>query len=82
MPARKPKSAVKAAVKKGDAVEWSSSQGVIEGTVERTLTRHTKIKSHEVAASPENPEILVRSDKTGALAAHKPSAVRKRGSTR
>ena len=80
MPARTTKSATKT-VKKGDSVSWSSSQGVIKGTVERTLTKPMKIKNHEVAASPEHPEILVRSDKTGALAAHKPSAIRKRKSS-
>jgi hypothetical protein len=37
-----------------------------------------KIKDHKVAASPENPEYLVKSGKTGAEAAHKPSELRKR----
>jgi hypothetical protein len=37
-----------------------------------------KIKSHVVAASKKNPEYLVESEKTGAIAAHKPSALKKR----
>jgi hypothetical protein len=64
--------------RKGDAVAWNASQGETHGTVERTLTAPTDIEGHHVAASPESPEYLVRSDKTGAEAAHKPSALRPR----
>lgn len=66
------------ALKKGDKVEWESSQGTVRGTVEKKLTSPTHIKTHKVAASPENPEYLVRSDKTGAKAAHKPESLKKR----
>ena len=66
------------ALKKGDAVRWSSSQGTVEGHVVKTLTTPIDIKGHHVAASKENPEVLVRSDKTGAEAAHKPAALKKR----
>ena len=65
-------------LKKGDKVEWDSSQGTIEGTVEKKLTEPMKIKSHEVKASEDNPEYLVTSDKTGAQAAHKPEELRKK----
>jgi len=61
----------------GDKVEWDSSQGKVKGTVEKKLTSPTKIKSHEVKASKDNPEFLVKSDKTGAEAAHKPDELRK-----
>ena len=63
--------------KPGDRVEWDSSQGEVAGHVKKKLVAPTKIKEHHVAASPENPEILVQSDKTGALAAHKPKALKK-----
>ena len=43
----------------------------------RKLTRPTTIKTHKVAASPDNPEYLVESGKTGAQAAHKPTELRK-----
>ncbi len=65
-------------LKKGDHVEWKASQGTIEGEVVKTLTSETKIKGHTVAASREHPEILVRSTKTGAEAAHKPAALKKK----
>jgi Hypervirulence associated proteins TUDOR domain len=41
------------------------------------LTWPGKIKGHEVAASEDNPEYLVRSEKSGKIAAHKPSALRR-----
>jgi hypothetical protein len=45
--------------------------------VERKLTAPSKIKGHAVAASKDNPEYLVVSDKTGARAAHKAEALTK-----
>ena len=61
----------------GDKVQWQSPQGTVHGTVKKKLTAHATIKGHEVAASPDNPEYLVVSDKTGAEAAHKASALKK-----
>ena len=64
--------------RKGDAVAWDTPQGETHGTVERKLTSPMRLKGHDVAASTENPEYLVKSAKTGAEAAHKPSALRKK----
>jgi hypothetical protein len=63
--------------KAGDHVAWDHSQGTSEGKVVRKLTRPTTINTHKVAASPENPEYLVESGKTGARAAHRPSELRR-----
>jgi len=63
--------------RKGDKVEWHSSQGTVHGTVLQKLTEPTDIKGHHVAASPDEPQYLVRSDKTGAEAAHKAEALKK-----
>ena len=65
------------AFKAGDKVQWHSPQGTIQGTVKKKLTAQTAIKGHSVAASPAHPEYLVVSDKTGAEAAHKASALQK-----
>ena len=65
-------------LKAGDKVAWNSSQGEVKGKVVRRQTSPTKIKGHEVKASPENPEYIVKSDRTGAEAAHKPEALKKR----
>ena len=63
-------------LKKGDEVTWKSHGGTAHGTVEKKQTSPTTIKGHKVAASPENPEFIVRSD-NGGKAAHKESALRK-----
>ena len=63
-------------LKKGDHVEWETSQGKTEGTVEKKLTSPTDIKSHHVAASKDNPEYLVETS-SHKEAAHKPDELHK-----
>lgn len=63
--------------KGGDQVEWMTSQGKTSGTVKKKLTSKTKVKGHKVAASKDNPEYLVESEKSGKKAAHKPEALKK-----
>jgi len=62
--------------KEGERVEWKSTQGTVKGVVKRKLTEPTDIKGHHVAASDDNPEYLVESDRTGKEAAHKPEALK------
>ena len=63
--------------KPGDKVSWNSSQGKVHGSVEKKVTSPMKIKGHDVKASKDNPEVLVKSSKTGAKAAHKPEGLKK-----
>ena len=71
---------------KGDKVQLESSQGTIlqrrgsanEGTIEKKLIEPTDIKKHHVDASKDDPQYLVKSDKTGKEAAHKPGSLSKR----
>lgn len=65
-------------LKPGDTVSWDTSQGKTHGTVEKKQTSRTHIKGHTVAASEEDPQYIVRSEKTGEKAAHKPEALTKR----
>lgn len=65
-------------LKRGDKVEWDTSQGKTHGTVEQKQTSPTRIKTHKVAASKDDPQYIVRSDKSGKKAAHKPEALKKR----
>ncbi len=65
-------------LKAGDKVAWNTSQGETHGEVVKTLTKPTNIKTHKVAASKDNPEVLVKSAKSGDLAAHKPGSLKKR----
>ncbi|WP_156689229.1 DUF2945 domain-containing protein [Mycobacterium sp. Marseille-P9652] len=63
--------------RKGDKVEWKSHGQTVEGTVERKITSDTEAAGRRVRASKDDPQYLVRSDKTGADAVHKPDALRR-----
>ncbi|WP_112238687.1 hypervirulence associated TUDOR domain-containing protein [Kribbella monticola] len=65
--------------RKGDAVEWDSHGGTAQGKVERKITERTEAGGRTVDASPDEPQYLVRSDKSGGTAVHKPSALRRIG---
>ena len=65
------------AFKAGDKVSWNSTQGKVIGTVKKKLTAPMDIKTHHVAASPDNPQLLVESASSGKVAAHKPAALKK-----
>ena len=64
-------------LKVGDHVSWDTSQGKTTGKVKKKLTQPTEIKGHHVAASPDNPEYLVETDKSHKEAAHKPGELKK-----
>ena len=64
-------------VKVGDKVGWDSSGGHSTGKVVKKLTSATKIKGHKVAASKDDPQYLVESEKSGKQAAHKPESLTK-----
>jgi uncharacterized protein YijF (DUF1287 family) len=63
--------------KAGDKVSWNTSQGRTHGVVVRRLTAETHIKNHKVAATPDAPQYLVRSNSSGEEAAHKPAALKR-----
>jgi hypothetical protein len=71
--------AKKKTLKPGTKVRWNTSQGETAGTVVKRQTRATKIKTHKVAASNDNPEYIVRSAKSGKTAAHKRRALKTAG---
>jgi hypothetical protein len=64
-------------LKAGDKVSWDSSGGHSTGKVVKKQTSPTQIKGHKVAASKDNPEYIVKSDKSGKIAAHKPDELKK-----
>jgi len=61
--------------RKGDDVEWSSHGNTVEGTVEEKITEDTKAGGRQVRASDDDPQYLVKSDKTGKEAVHKPESL-------
>jgi hypothetical protein len=65
--------------KPGDKVVWSShGRDDTPGVVVRKITSETTAGGREVKASPEEPQYLVRSEKSGGEAVHKPSTLKRR----
>ena len=66
--------------KQGDKVVWSShGKDDTPGVVERKITSDTEAGGRTVKASEDEPQYLVRSEKSGGEAMHKPSALTKKG---
>ena len=63
--------------KKGDKVEWDSHGGKAVGVVEKKITSDTEAAGRTVRASKDEPQYLVKSEKSGGEAVHKPDALRK-----
>ena len=63
--------------KKGDKVEWDSHGGKAVGVVEEKITSDTEAAGRTVRASKDEPQYLVKSEKSGGEAVHKPDALRK-----
>ena len=61
----------------GDRGGWKTSQGKTTGTVVGVKTKPFSIKGTDLKASKDKPKVVVRSEKTGAKAGHKPSALQK-----
>ena len=61
----------------GDHVEWNSEVGRVRGTIKKIITSEIKFKSYTVHASKEEPQYLIKSDKTDHMAMHKGSALKK-----
>ena len=62
---------------KGDQVSWKSHGGTAEGPVVAKITEDTTEAGRTVRASEDDLQYLVRSDKSGGEAVHKPSALKK-----
>ncbi|WP_432563806.1 hypervirulence associated TUDOR domain-containing protein [Kineococcus sp. SYSU DK003] len=64
-------------VKKGDEVSWNTSQGKTEGKVVKKETDDFELYGQQRRASKDDPQVIVKSDKSGKEAAHKESSVEK-----
>lgn len=65
--------------KVGDHVSWNSEAGRVRGTIKKKVTSPSKFKNYTVRASKEEPQYLIKSDKTDHLAMHKGTALKKIG---
>ena len=60
----------------GDRVSWNTSQGRTRGEVVERRTKTFSLAKQKFTASEDEPMFVVKSEQTGARAAHKPSALR------
>ena len=60
----------------GDHVEWNSEAGRVRGTIKKKHTSKITFKGYTVHASKEEPQYLIKSDKSDHLAMHKGSALK------
>ena len=63
---------------KGDKVSWKTHGTTTEGKVEKKITSETEAGGRKVKASKDEPQYLVKSDKSGGEAVHKPGALKKK----
>jgi hypothetical protein len=68
-----------AELKIGDRVSWNSEAGRVTGVIKKKVVAATKFKGYTVHASTEEPQYLIESEKTGHMAMHKGSALRRLG---
>ena len=61
----------------GDHVEWNSEAGYVRGTIKKRITSAIRFKTYTVRASKEEPQYLIKSDKTDHIAMHKGAALKK-----
>ncbi|MBE0543074.1 MAG: DUF2945 domain-containing protein [Verrucomicrobia bacterium] len=66
----------------GDHVEWNSEAGRVRGTIKKKVTSAIMFKTYTVRASKEDPQYLIKSDKTDHLAMHKGAALKRIRKTR
>ena len=58
-------------------MEWNSEAGHVRGKIKKKVTSAIKFKTYTVRATAEEPQYLIKSDKTDHMAMHKGSALRK-----
>jgi hypothetical protein len=61
--------------KVGDHVRWNSEAGLVHGVIIRKLTSNARFKGYTHHASKEEPQYMIKSDKTDHVAIHKGSAL-------
>ncbi|ARJ04479.1 hypothetical protein GCM10010988_32650 [Cnuibacter physcomitrellae] len=62
---------------RGDEVSWKTHGTETQGKVEKRITSDTEEAGRTVRASEDDPQYLVKSDKSGREAVHKPESLHK-----
>ncbi len=62
--------------KRGDHVEWNSEAGRISGVIVKKIVSDVRVKGYVHHATKDDPQYLIKSDKTDHVAIHKGSALK------
>jgi len=65
------------AFKRGDHVEWNSEAGRVRGVILKKIVKDIRVKGYVHHASRDEPQYLIKSDKTDHVAIHKGTALRR-----
>jgi Hypervirulence associated proteins TUDOR domain len=72
-----PRSTMGRGFRRGDRVSWNSEAGRVSGVIVKKITSDTRLKGRVRHASRDNPQYVIRSDKTDHVAIHKAAALTK-----
>ena len=64
------------AFKRGDHVEWNSEAGRVRGVIVKKVVSNIRFKGYVHHASKDEPQYIIKSDKTDHIAIHKGRALR------
>ena len=65
------------ALEVGDHVTWNSEAGHVSGVIIAVRTADFDYKGHIHRASPQDPQYLIKSDRTDHVAAHRGGVLRR-----
>jgi DUF2945 family protein len=63
--------------KRGDHVEWNSEAGRVSGVIVKKVVSDIRFKGYVHHASREEPQYIIKSDKTEHIAIHKGVALKR-----
>ena len=63
--------------KRGDRVSWNSEAGRVTGVVQKKITSEIVFKGYKRHASKDDPQYIIKSERTDHIAIHKGSALTK-----
>jgi hypothetical protein len=79
MPRSKPRSSSSSpsSLRPGDRVSWNSEAGRVTGIIQKKITSPIVFKGYKRHASRDQPQYLIKSEKTDHIAIHKRTALKK-----
>jgi Hypervirulence associated proteins TUDOR domain len=63
--------------KRGDHVEWNSEAGRVRGVIVKKVVSYIRFKGYVHHASKDEPQYIIKSDKTDHIAIHKGRALKR-----